>query len=179
MSTMLSKKELEIGSRYLRYYIRMYVKTFLYLDTHKRTSHWNTSRNAILEAHLMYARALINFLIGKKIDKYPKDIYASDFFYYSFTPTPTYPITNSKLDEYFYKISGWIIHITAKPLGKLKSEQIFEIGEIANCLIPDLNRFFSNVHENHLAKNVKRDCEKFLLEIPIVEKKSNIDSPAT
>lgn len=73
--------KLRIGSQYLRYHVKMYAETLLWLQDHiDQPTGWDTAWNAILENHQVHARVLINFLC-KSERKYPTDVLAIDYFH--------------------------------------------------------------------------------------------------
>ena len=75
-----SDNNLQTGSDYLEYHIRMYVETLLWLrdhecDANREIYYWN----AILEDNLIHARLLIDFVC--KTQARSDDILAIDYFY--------------------------------------------------------------------------------------------------
>ncbi len=76
-----SDEELQIGSQYFRYHVRMYVETLLWLQDRPASTEWDTVRNAILEDHLVHTRVLINFLSKLEKRERKNDVLAVDYFH--------------------------------------------------------------------------------------------------
>jgi len=153
--------ELKMGSQYLRYHLKMYEETLLWIQDHQSSNSWNTVRNAVLEDHLVHARVLINFLSKDDTSKRRKDdVLAMDYFINSkdvFEPLQDIFLNNQAKD-----IGGQAVHIIKKPMPKLKSQQDWPIGEIASRLIPGVESFLNAVPETSLADGVKNDCLDYL-----------------
>ena len=150
--------QLHIGSKYLRYHIKMYVETFLWLQDHLSFTEWDTERNAILEDHQIHTRILINFLSSVRRQK--EDILAIDYFHD--LPDIFHPLQDDFLSGQAQRIAGNLVHITTKPMPKLKSEQEWPITETSSKLVPAIKSFLNIVPENRLADDVKNDCLQHL-----------------
>jgi hypothetical protein len=150
-----SNNELTHASTYFAYHIKMYVETFLLLKNLPVPSTWDTKRNAILENHLVHARALINFLEARQSNKSRKaltDVHAEDYFD---DPSPYHPLNNSFLGNRADEIGGLLLHIAKKGGLLKKSERDWYIGPIADELVPALRYFLLMVPDSKLADNVK------------------------
>ncbi|MBL8079320.1 MAG: hypothetical protein JNM55_15250 [Anaerolineales bacterium] len=149
-------EKLQFASRYLVYHVRMYVETLLWLQSNKdKPDGWATIRNAMIEAHLVHSRILINFICNAD-SHYPTDIIALDYFHdmpYIFIPLQSEFLKNQAND-----IGGQLVHLTTKPMPKLKSEQEWFIRETTDKLIPALQGFFIKVSETRFEKEVKSAC---------------------
>lgn len=151
------------GSTYLRYHVKMYVETLLWLQDHPTSpEYFDVVRNAILEDHLVHTRVLINFLRNERSRS--TDLIASDYteFQNTLSPSQDGSLISQKDD-----IGGFLVHITTKPIPKLKSEQEWFIKNTSCILIPYLEKFLDAVPDNLLAKNVKTDCQTQLNRLTI------------
>jgi len=149
-------EKLKFASRYLVYHVRMYVETLLWLQSNKdKPDGWATVRNAMIEAHLVHSRILINFICNAN-SQYQTDVLAFDYFHDTssiFTPLQSEFLKNQAND-----IGGQLVHLTTKPMPKLKSEQEWLIRETADELVPALKEFFTKVSETRFEKDVKSEC---------------------
>jgi hypothetical protein len=137
----------------------MYVETFLWLQEHPRPEGWNTTRNAVIESHLIHARVLIHFVQrdrknshnkeSKKNEQRCTDVFAVDYFdeIQDFLPLPNEFLATMAHD----KIGGQLVHLTTNAQ-LLKSEQEWRIYEIASNLIPTLQNFAGFVSEKRFPK---------------------------
>ena len=151
-----SDDELQIGSQYLRYHIRMYVETLLWLQNHLASAGWDTVRNAILEDHLVHARVLINFLSKGDAHDRKDDVIAVDYFHD--LPGIYQRVQDVLLESQADDIGGHLVHITKKPMPKLKSEQEWLIRETAGKLAPALETFLKLVPAKRLVDGAKEEC---------------------
>ena len=143
------------ASNYLKFHIKMYVETALSLqDQIYNPTGSKTVKNAILDSHLIHARILIQFL--SKSDSYVTDVLAIDYFYD--LPNKYQPLNDDFLNSQAEHIGSRLVHITTKPMFKLKSQQEWPIGQIAEELVPALKAFLEVVPENRLVEGVKNEC---------------------
>jgi hypothetical protein len=152
--------ELQLGSHYLRYHIKMYVETLLWLQDHIDSIGWDTVRNAILEDHLVHARILINFLSNGNSRDRKDDVLAIDYFHG--LNNVYYQLQDVFLTDQIKEIGGQLVHITKKSMPKLKSEKDWSIRDTASKLVPALQIFLNVVPETKLAGGVKNDCINYL-----------------
>ena len=162
--------ELKLGSHYLRYHLKMYTETLLELQDNSSAISWDTVGNAVLEDHLVHARALIDFLSKDYSKSREDDILAVAFFLD--VPSLFTPFQDKFLIDQAQDIGGQAIHITKKSMPNLRSQKDWPIREIAKRLAPALKSFFTIAPEAKLADNVKRDCLGYLArltppEIPV------------
>jgi hypothetical protein len=151
-------EQLQFASRYLIYHIKMYVETLLWLHDHSKPDIWDTVRNSVIETHLVHERILINFICnGTARDT---DVLAVDYF--SDTPNTFYPRTDDFLREQAQNIGSQLVHLTTKPMPKLKSQQEWFIRETSEKLIPALKTFLYKVSENKFPTNIKLECIRHL-----------------
>ena len=149
-------EKLQFASRYLVYHVRMYAETLLWLQSNKdKPDSWVTIRNSVIESHLVHSRILINFICNAS-SQYPTDVLALDYFYD--TPTLFTPLESEFLKNQAKDIGGHLVHLTTKPMPKLKSEQEWFVGETAQKLVPALKEFFVKVAEAKFEKGVKSEC---------------------
>lgn len=141
----------------------MYIDSLNWLNNHlKDYSEWDVERNAILEAHLLYSRVLIEFVTSD--DSRAKDRFAKSFFIVELNQS--FPVKSTSLNKYKNKISKQLVHITLDmyPDFKIKSKQKFEINRIANELVPLLITFFDEVQQDKIDKKAKDNALIFLHE---------------
>lgn len=134
----------------------MYVETLLWLQNQPIPNGWDTVRNAVLEDHLVHARALINFLgIG---DACPRedDVVAEDYFHDA--PNVFRPLHDTFLSKQAQAIGGQAVHITKKSMPNLRSQKDWPIPEIAKNLVPVLKTFLIEVPETRLSDGVRQHC---------------------
>lgn len=155
--------EMQIGSQYLRYHIRMYVETLLWLQDHQSPIGWDTVGNAILEDHLVHARVLINFISRRDAHDRIDDVLAVDFFYD--LPDRFEPLQDAFLNKQAQDIGGQAVHITKKSMPKLRSQKDWPIHDIATKLTMAIKLFLKAVPENRLAYGVKQDCVSYLAKL--------------
>ena len=156
-------KKLQFASRYLVYHVRMYVETLLWLQSNKeKPDGWDGIRNAIIEAHLVHSRILINFICNEN-SQYPTDVLGLDYFHD--TSNIFIPLQSEFLKEQANNIGGQLVHLTTKPMPKLKSEQEWPIKPIANELVPALKVFFGKVSEIRFEKDAKFECLEHLAKL--------------
>jgi hypothetical protein len=154
-------KQLLIASKYFIYHIKMYVETLLWLQSHEQPNEWDTVRNAILESHLIHERVLINFICNSTTKQYT-DVLAIHYFRDS--PNDFYPLKDELLNSEAKSIGGQLVHLTIKSTS-LKSEQEWQIREVANKLVPTISGFLDNVVETRFTKDVKVECLQHLAKI--------------
>lgn len=154
-----SDAQLALSSAHLIYHVRMYVETFLWLQEHPRPETWDTVRNAVLETHLIHTRVLIHFT-QRETSKEETDVLAVDYFHDC--PGDFSPLTNDFLLKQAQKVGGQLVHLTTKS-SLLKSEQEWQIGEIAKALVPALQGFLSVISIERFPK--KNECIRFVNEI--------------
>lgn len=152
-------EDLQTGSDYLRYHIKMYVDTFHYLHE-PNPSGWNMLWNAVEEDHFVQVRILINFLSDSNGRNRKDDVLAMDYFH---DQTEKFnPLDDEFLLNVQKRIGEDLVHITTHPMPKLKSENIWSIDEISTHLVPFIVGFLNNVPENRLKAGVKSDCVEYL-----------------
>ena len=144
---------LRLGSDYLEYHVNMYASTFVWLSEHREEK--SVEKNAVLESHLVNARILIDFL-HKTDSHYANDVLAIDFFH-DMTNAFTAP-NDAVLTGWARNIGKRAVHITTEPMPDLKSEQEWDIAEIAEHLVPLMRQFMEDVPETRLYD----DREKYL-----------------
>lgn len=155
------------ASKLLIYYIRMYRETLDWLNHHRTSSQgWDFQGNSILDAHLLYSRLLIEFIIGT-----PKKKRSSDRFVISFfgdMENPPFPVNSDTLKKYKGKIDKQLAHITVDmyPEFMMKSEQVYEVNEIANELVPLLINFFELVPAEKIHDSLKEQAMTLLQDRP-------------
>ena len=135
--------ELKVASQYLVYHVKMFVETRLWLDQNPSSGGWETQRNGILEAFLVHARVLIDFVSNDRPGARPDDVIGIDYFHdnrSAFTP-----LTDKFLGEQADHIGGHLVHITKKPMPDLKSNQSWPVDKICSTLVPALQNFFNQV----------------------------------
>ena len=152
--------QLHIGSKYLKYHIRMYVETLLWLQDHLSFAEWDTVRNAMLEDHLIHTRILINFISKSDAHERKDDVLAIDFFHELYDVF--HPLQDDFLESQADSIGGHLVHITTKPMPKLKSEQEWLIRETASKLVTALKTFLDVVPETRMVDGARIECLKHL-----------------
>jgi len=158
-----SDEQLQIGSAYFSYHVRMYVETLLWLQNNQgNPGRWDTIRNSVIEAHLVHARILINFLCNLS-SRYDSDVLATHYFHDS--PTLYKPINDGVLKNNVGNIGNRLVHLTTKPMPKLKSEEEWQVGEIAIRLTPIIKKFLGIVRETRFSKIVKDRCLENLAKV--------------
>ena len=158
--------ELQIGSKYLRYHIRMYVETMLWLQSHPSPTGWDTVGNAVLEDHLVHARILINFFSKGDAHDRETDVLAEDFFHD--LPNVFEPLKDRLLSDRAQDIGSQVVHITKKPMPKLRSQNDWPVRDIAVRLAPAIKPFLNAVPDHRLADGVKKDCLGYLAQFSTV-----------
>jgi hypothetical protein len=158
-------EQLHIGSKYFRYHVRMYVETLLWLQDQISPVGWDTVRNAILEDHLIHARILINFLSKFDAHERKDDVLAIDYFHDIHGAFQL--LQDDFLKSQADNIGGYLVHITTKPMPKLKSEQEWFIRETASKLVPALKAFLSAVPETRLVDGAKNECLSYLAKLSL------------
>src|SRR5215216_5064603 len=81
---------------------------------------------------------------------------AIDYFYDS--PNDFHPLQNDFLNSQARSIGGQLVHLTTKPMHKLKSEQEWDIRETAGKLVPALKEFLDKVTESRFTNEVRIEC---------------------
>ncbi len=155
-----SDEELQIGSQYFRYHVRMYVETLLWLQDRPASTEWDTVRNAILEDHLVHTRVLINFLSKFEKRERKNDVLAVDYFHDR--RDMFQPLSDDFLKNQADNIGGYLVHITTKSMPNLKSKQEWFIRETALKLVPAIKTFLFAALENRLVDGAKNDCLGYL-----------------
>jgi hypothetical protein len=153
-------EQLQIGSQYFRYHVRMYVETLRWLQDQPKATEWDTVRNAVLEDHLVHARVLINFLSKFRKDERKDDVLAIDYFHDC--RDVFQPLRDNFLKSQAANIGGYLVHITTKPMPILKSKQEWFIRETAMNLVPALQSYLLAVPEIRLADHAKNECLAYL-----------------
>ena len=156
-------EQLKMGSQYFRYHVRMYVETLLWLQDRPTSIEWDTVRNAVLEDHLVHARVLINFLSKFEKRERKDDVLAIDYFHDC--RDVFQPLRDDFLKSQADNIGGYLVHVTTKPMPKLKSKQEWLIRETAINLVPGIKTFLFGVPENRLADGAKNECLGYLRKI--------------
>ena len=156
--TIYSDQQLQFSSSHLIYHIRMYVETFLWLQDHPRPVGWDTVRNAVLENHLIHARVLIHF-IQRDASKEETDVFAIHYFYDH--PSDFLPLKNEFLKKQAHKIGGQLVHLTTKS-SLLKSEQEWQISEIATNLVPVIQEFLTIVPNHRLPIKINEESKELI-----------------
>jgi hypothetical protein len=160
-----SQERLQLASDYLEYHVRMYVETLRFLRGRiaqrvPKDIIWNS----VLEAHLIHARVLIDFL-GKDSGR-DDDVLAIDFFHDA--PGVFEPPRDEFLKTWADNVGGRLVHITTKPMPALKSEQDWPIEEIAFRLAPPLEACLAVLPENQLAEGVRAQTASHLSRLTTV-----------
>jgi hypothetical protein len=159
-----SNDELKIGSDYFEYHFRMYAETYIWLSKNKDNDFWNTERNAFIDAHLIHARALINFLgVPPTNNRWKTDMYALDFFHDC--PELFSPISNQFLSEQSKNIGGKLVHITKNAIPNLKSQQHWPITTMAFEIIESIEKFLNVVPETRLENDVKKSSNSLISQL--------------
>jgi hypothetical protein len=161
---MMDNKNLSFGSRYLIFHIKMYIETLRVLQINEgKKDGWNTSLNAHIIAHLVYARALIDFLSfdpNKKVRIFPDDVFAIDYF----EDKNSYsPLSNKLLNIQKTRISKRLLHLTINDVPKVTSELEWPLQDIAKELIKELINFMNKVPTEKLYKGIKDESLKILM----------------
>jgi hypothetical protein len=156
-------QDLHIASDYFEYHVRMYVETLQALDEHPvEIFGWNTKRNAILESHLVHARALIDF-VCKTQGRRTGDVWAGDYI----KNGDYIPSDCDELKEIAKQIGGQLVHITYKASPRKKSEQNWPVKRLTELLLPLIKQFLHIVSDDTVAKDVKADCLSHIRKIDI------------
>jgi hypothetical protein len=151
-----SDDELQMGSQYLRYHVRMYVESLLWLNQHASATTWDTVRNAVLEDFLVHTRVLAKFLMGDGASARDDDVIALDYFH---DKSGAYqPLASALVKAQAAEIGGHLVHITKKPMPKLKSQQEWQIDDPVKELVPALNAFFNSVPDARVVPGLKKEC---------------------
>lgn len=141
----------------------MYLETLDWLNDHRTTSQgWNFPGNSILDAHLVYSRLLIEFIISPVKKDRPKDRFAISFFVD--TDDPPFPVKSNILSNYKSKIDKQLAHVTVDmyPEFMIKSEQGYEVNQIADELVPHLIYFFNSVPVEKMYDDIKEHALNLL-----------------
>lgn len=130
-------------------------------DNKAKNGEWDFQGNAYLEAHLLYARALIEFITKTPQKRHPTDRFAVSFFDIG---NKRFPKKSDILNKHSDIISKRLAHLTIStdPDGLIKSLQNYKIHEIAQYLIPYLQEFFWEVPDNRIDMNAKADALQFV-----------------
>ena len=135
----------------------MYRETLDWLSHHRTSSQgWDFQGNSILDAHLLYSRLLIEFIIGTPKKKRPSDRFARSFF--GDKENPPFPVESGFLSNYKSKIDKQLAHVTVDmyPEFMIKSEQGYEVNQIADELVPHLKYFFNSVPVGKMYDDIKK-----------------------
>ncbi len=155
--TTYSDEQLEFSSNHLIYHIKMYIKTFLWLRDYPRPADWDTVRNAVLESHLIHARVLIHF-VQRESSENDTDVFAVSYF----QNQPVFlPLKNEFLKQQAKRIGSQLVHLTTNS-SLLKSEQAWQIGEIAISLLPVIQQFLSVVPSHRLSIKINQECKELI-----------------
>jgi hypothetical protein len=153
--------KLQKASDYLEYDIHTLAAG---IDIH--LSHQGTEiGNAALDSLLLRARLLINFFMSDNDQS--DDVIAIDFFH-DYDPKPYKPHMTVAIRKEREKINKRIMHMTTKPMPRLRSNQSFDLNKFIPPLIAEFRKWLLVVPDKRLqqpAADSRKTYEKHLLRI--------------
>ena len=160
-NAMHPNSKLRKASDYLEYDIHTLAAG---IDIH--LSHQGTEiGNAALDSLLLRARLLIDFFMSDNAQS--DDVIAIDFFH-DYDPKPYKPHLTVAIRREREKINKRIMHMTTKPMPRLRSHQHYDLNKIVLPLIAAFRKWLSVVPDQRLqqpATDSRKTYEKHLLRI--------------
>ena len=178
----MSETNIEDASNKLEFHVNMYAKTYRWLrnkETWQKAAfslkillafrflptsiQWlvpartrNLVSNAVEDSHLAHARILFEFLAEKKHRRFKlTDIRASNFYQYASDYTR---LDDEYLKDWSEKIGARAFHLTNKDLTATISEFEWPFHQIAQRLLPALQRFFSDEAASKIGAADREQC---------------------
>ena len=121
--------------------------------------------NAALDSLLLRARLLLDFFMRDRAEL--DDVIAIDFFH-NYDPKPYRPRMTQAMKHEREKINKRIMHMTTKPMPRLRSHQSYDLNKIVPPLIVAFRKWLSVVPDQRLqrpAADSRQTFEKHLLRI--------------
>ena len=121
--------------------------------------------NAALDSLLLRARLLLDFFMRDWAES--DDVIAIDFFH-DYDPKPYTPRMTRAIEHEIEKINKRIMHMTTKPMPRLRSHQSYDLNKIVSPLIAAFRKWLSVVPDQRLqqpAADSRQTYEKHLLRI--------------
>ena len=161
-NVVLPDSELRKASDYLEYDIHTLAAGIDICISHQGTE----IGNAALDSLLLRARLLLNFFF--MIDNpRPDDVFALDFFH-DYDPKPYKPRLTAVIKREHDKINKCVMHMTTKPMPRLRSNQRYDLKKIVPPLIASFRNWLSVVPDHRLqrpATSSRETYEKHLCRI--------------
>ena len=121
--------------------------------------------NAALDSLLLRARLLIDFFMRDRAK--PDDVLAIDFFH-DYDPKPYTPRMTRAIEHEIEKINKRIMHMTTRPMPRLRSHQGYNLNKIVPPLIAAFRKWLTVVPDQRLQKpaaDLRQTYEEHLLRI--------------
>ena len=131
-------------------------------------------KNAALDSLLLRARLLLDFFMLDNAK--PDDVIAIDFFH-DYDPKPYKPCMTVAIKREREKINKRVMHMTTKPMPRLRSHQSYDLNKIVPPLIAAFRKWLLDVPDKRLqqpAADSRKTYEKHLLRIERILQKSPI-----
>lgn len=174
----IKMSKLKNGSKLLIYYLRMYLDSYDWLTEQSQIPPgWDFQYNAVLEAHLIFTRLLIEF-VTRKVKGKDDDVFAA--MYFADAGSSPFPKNSALLKGHMKRISKISAHITVVdyPNFEIKSCQSFEIYVIAAELKPLLKEFFDKVAPGKVDGGIQEAAQHLLSQSSLLGSVRSI-SPST
>ena len=114
--------------------------------------------NAALDSILLRSRLLIDFFF--RDDAWLDDVIALDFFH-DFDPKPYKPRMTKAIEGEREKINKRLMHLTTKPMPRLRSTQRYSLKKIATPTVKAFRRWLAIVPNSRLHRPVKKTRDDF------------------
>jgi hypothetical protein len=134
--------------------------------------------NAALDSLLLRARNLLDFFMRDWAE--PDDVIAIDFFHDK-NPKPYKSRMTKAITRERNKINKRIMHMTTKPMPRLRSNQRYDLNKIVYPLIAAFRKWLSVVSDQrlqHPAVESRKTYEKHLIRIERIFQQSPIKNKA-
>lgn len=165
---MFAKKQKKVKSRNVMHddWKLRKASDYLELDLHSfaagidifRKARGTELGNAALDSLLVRGRVLIDFLFqssGK-----PDDVLAIDYFY-DFNPKPYKPYMTKAVEKERDKINKRLMHLTTKPMPRLRSNQRYSVANIAKPIVKAFRKWLELVPDSLLQRPPKQSRATF------------------
>jgi hypothetical protein len=123
--------------------------------------------NVALDSFLLRARLLIDFFY--KPSAKPDDVIALDFFH-DFNPKPYKPRMTKALEREREKINKRLMHLTTKPMPRLRSNQRYALDKITLPIVAAFRKWLLVVPDGRLQTPPRISREHFETHISRIEK---------
>jgi hypothetical protein len=123
--------------------------------------------NAALDSLLVRGRVLIDFFMARKAK--PDDVIALDYFHDN-KPKPYRPFMPRTVKREREKINKRLMHLTTKPMPRLRSNQKYALGRIAWPIIKVFRQWLAVVPDSRLQRSATKTRATYERHLGRIEK---------